>query len=1602
MKLFSWLPICGIVISLLNLTLAADEFVPKVTRTISKLSFNVAAFDDSTILLKLEDNVLYRTTNNGETWNPVKGIDGDVIWVDIDEFNSHDRAFVTSRKLGEFYVTDDQGDSWRKISIDVPDNGDPSPCGLFTHPTNKDFLNVRCNVCEKRAQNQPREADKNPKPSVPPPPPPGKEIGNLYNPNRPRCQLLTFVSKNNGKSFTQIKAPSFDASKKDHLETTQCSFIRSTKGSQLGDSESNLLCLYKVVEENSEKSTLERTITDLFVTSDWGKTVKSLDTFKDLAISSFNVLDSSILIQTNEDAYNSNSAKKLWVSRDGVTFKEAYLPTELRYSISGKITEDSVGRIILPINAKKTEDEKDTSVLAEILISDSSGLKFEPFEWSKADIRGYSQLSQPKHLKGTMLGSFFPRNRRARKGSKKQQEKSSSKGITKISVDNGQSWSNLRIVDSKNKDLFPCDIDDVEKCSLHIPMMLFGSDDYVSAGIMMAVGFAGDGSNSDWENEQTFLSRDGGLTWQLAFEFPTVFAMGDSGNVIVAVPFNPEEDDDPEAEFYYSLDQGKSWTEYQLQKPIIPVTLTSTTPDGSGLNFVLSGMDFSQPKASSDSNFIYAIDFSELFNGKICKTDDFETWSLAEGKCVAGVKYSYSRRKQDAKCISKKLFEDLQLKEEICDQCTKDDYECSFEFSKDQNGGCVPDYKLLSLSGACSKAKNDAIQLKPMQLISGTKCKKELQVDTVNVPCKGVPDSNKHKDKGKNRGEPIVVTENSFDGKMMFYQYFDSIDHESVILGDTDGKYYISHDGGQTMQPFDSDGESIVEVVFNPYFNTSAYLFGKDGTLFVTNDGGYTFTTTELPDTIQLGFPLDFHAKDEKTFIYYGGKNCDSILSADCHPVAYITKDGGQTFKELLDSTIHCEFCGSQYKHPYDQNMIICQVKETGSTKRTLVSSTDYFKNDKKVIFDNILGYMSDGEFSIVAVIHDEKELRTYVSADGDEFAEAKLPQDLENIKQKAFTVIPAHSPSVFLHYTTNSGRGVSFGRLLKSNSNGTSFVTLEPGVNRNDAGLVDFEKIQGLEGIMVINVVDNLEQVRSKNEAKKLKTKVTFNDGADWDFLKPPTKDSNGKKYSCSSKNLNKCSLNLHGYTERSDFRDTYSSGSALGYMVGIGNVGEYLQSYDEASTFLTTDGGLTWSEIKKGAYQYEYGDHGGIIVLVADKTATDTLSYSLDAGKTWTDYKFADEKIIVDDLITVPKDSAMRFLLIGQSSSIRGANTKTFTIDFSGSFKRQCILDVDNEDSDDFDYFSLNPSKSECLFGHQKQYLHKIHDDCFVGNVPLTDFTRITKNCSCTRNDFECDYNFYKANDGTCKLVEGLTPIPASDICKKNPDLIEFSEPTGYRMIPLSTCQGGLKLHVAADTYPCPGKEQEFNTLHGIAGRSFILIFLIPFIIFVLVAWFVYVRGIRRNGGFARFGEIRLGEDDLIENNGTDKAVNYIVKTGLYLFSGIYAGYQLAKRSTNGLLSKWQNRSNRRGPSYSSLLDDQFLDDADDLLTGHDEDANDLSSFADQDSNFDIDEDSIPPEIVPQPYSDEHPADTPAVETDDVPAAEQETEASTNTDTT
>ena len=57
----------------------------------------------------------------------------------------------------------------------------------------------------------------------------------------------------------------------------------------------------------------------------------------------------------------------------------------------------------------------------------------------------------------------------------------------------------------------------------------------------------------------------------------------------------------------------------------------------------------------------------------------------------------------------------------------------------------------------------------------------------------------------------------------------------------------------------------------------------------------------------------------------------------------------------------------------------------------------------------------------------------------------------------------------------------------------------------------------------------------------------------------------------------------------------------------------------YDESDTFLSTDAGVTWTMITRDAHIYEFGDQGGILVVVNDEDGMDRVRYSLDLGNTW-----------------------------------------------------------------------------------------------------------------------------------------------------------------------------------------------------------------------------------------------------------------------------------------------------------------------------------------------------------------------------------------------
>ena len=72
---------------------------------------------------------------------------------------------------------------------------------------------------------------------------------------------------------------------------------------------------------------------------------------------------------------------------------------------------------------------------------------------------------------------------------------------------------------------------------------------------------------------------------------------------------------------------------------------------------------------------------------------------------------------------------------------------------------------------------------------------------------------------------------------------------------------------------------------------------------------------------------------------------------------------------------------------------------------------------------------------------------------------------------------------------------GAEFGNILKSNSNGTFYGVSIEHVNRNEQGYVDFEKMIGLDGIALVNVVVNHGDAVLTGH-KTLQSRITHNDG--------------------------------------------------------------------------------------------------------------------------------------------------------------------------------------------------------------------------------------------------------------------------------------------------------------------------------------------------------------------------------------------------------------------------------------------------------------------------------------------------------------------------
>ena len=154
----------------------------------------------------------------------------------------------------------------------------------------------------------------------------------------------------------------------------------------------------------------------------------------------------------------------------------------------------------------------------------------------------------------------------------------------------------------------------------------------------------------------------------------------------------------------------------------------------------------------------------------------------------------------------------------------------------------------------------------------------------------------------------------------------------------------------------------------------------------------------------------------------------------------------------------------------------------------------------------------------------------------------------------------------------------------------------------------------------------------------------------------------------------MKKCSLQIHGYTERFDTRATYSSPSVPGLLMAVGNVGETLAPYTQSDTYLSRDAGFTWQEVHKDAHLWEFGDSGSVLVMANDEEPTDHILFSTDEGLSWREYKFSEQdKVRVKSIVTVPSDTSRRFILLGYYARATDAAV-AIHLDFTSLTRKKC----------------------------------------------------------------------------------------------------------------------------------------------------------------------------------------------------------------------------------------------------------------------------------------------------------------------------------------
>ena len=1267
-----------------------------------ELPQNLNYFPDSEVILfqDIVENNVYRSDDGGVKWKKVDDVkDGDAWLLYMHEFDS-ERAYIITQGT-KHYRTHDRGKSWTKFESKA-EMSMYRPDILKFHADDPDRIIFNGLVCTSIID----------------------------------CHEVALYTTDG------FKTPA----KPLRADTNGCWWAKSSDLFTTGDKKKDkdrILCIS--MADFSARVEDQRLLVsdDFFKTSgsDIQEFEPNLDTNKPVrGVVNVAVVKKYLLVATTSANTNEMS---LFVTDDTIKWHRAIFPSA-HDSHDHRLMQEAY-TVLESTNYSVQIDVMTTrpsNPMGVLFTSNSNGTFFtENTEHTNRDSRGHVDFEKIAGIQGIFLINKVDNWEDVEKD-----PKTSKKVVTEITFDDGRTFEKVTA--------------DGKRIHLHSVTELNNIGRVYSSpapGLVMAIGNTGDHLGDYFDDGKLYVSDDAGMTWSKALDGPHKYEFGDQGSILLAVKdvkmAKKDKDQEYVDEFSYSLDHGVNWVTEPLPKgtKINPFILT-TTQDSTSLKFILIGQT---KKGKWD---VISIDFDGLHE-ETCKDSDMEEWHARvdkDGKptCLMGHTQSYRRRKKKAECFLKQEFKHATVVTTDCD-CADLDFECDYNFVRDDDDKkCVQKGPIVAPEGACAG--------KPDDTFKGTSGYRKMPGNT----CKDTKDTKeKYKEVEHKCSDIIDAPHAPATGEItqtpMKFGKWDSIEKHYLARGETNddetimmrpvsgtgshfkvGNIWVTHDHGKKWNEIkDLKDEKILEIIPHSFFKDVVFFIMKNKKVKYTLDQGRHFHEFEVPTEMfeDDPNPLKFHPDKMNWLLWEGKEECDG---KDCSRKVSFSTDRGDTWKTGARNIVRCEFTGSgdfvkKYRDRKEEQ-ILCSKYENEDSKKgdsVVLSSTENWFVDEKVHEKDVKDFATMAEFIVVAT-EDKKEqtLHAFASLDGISYAEAKFPYNFQVDHQHGYTVLESSTHAVNLFVATEfvGGNECQFGTIIKSNSNGTSYVVSARNVNCDKYSYVDFEKMQGLEGVVLVNVVANPDEKSSSK--KKLQTQISHNDGAEWDYLPSPADNDEFGKFPCRSSKTDKCALHLHGYTERSDKSRTFSTETAIGILLGWGNVGDSLGPMEDADTFMSVDAGISWKRVKKGRWNWALGDQGSIIALVQAEPAakeTDVVYYSLDLGGKWEEYKL-EKKVAVWDITTVKSGSSRNFLLWGKEDD---GELFTINLDFSGFSERVC-----ERGKDDYDIFRpQHPKQGDgCLFGHKSEYLRKkVGRKCY--NAPTLEKVYGRVDCTCTREDFE-----------------------------------------------------------------------------------------------------------------------------------------------------------------------------------------------------------------------------------------------------------------------